>query len=1485
MKFACLVLLAGGLFSRFAVFAAACDEVDVLVSGGTLAAVRAAVAARQAGKRVFLVAPRPYLGEDRAATLDLERSPADDPDDPLVQAIFSPTNHAIEVWVLSQRTNTSSAVRIYAQYAGANAVSAGTGLEAVTTPLIVKRACDRALLAAGVRYLTSAFVVAVAKLPDGRRVVQVATRSGLRTYVAGEFVDAQLPRAVSRGRHRFSIRYVAGETPTLRKLDFTFDVPYDGARGYEVALGHARTLVPTEALADVAEAIVIEDAEPLRPPAENLVSLPVLGEYDAVVAGGGTAGGPAAIAAARAGAKALVVEYQSFLGGVATEGRIGGFGGYFDGNVVGFTTELDRGARAIGGGAYFFAESEWTRREIVRAGGEVWLNAAVVGAVLEGRRLTGVKVVLPDGTMGVVKCRAAVDATGNCDLAAAAGCETEFIGADELSLQGAGLPGQVLGHPCINSDIGFVDDTSADDLFGFFLRTRLSLPERVWNQSSLVDSRERRRLVGVFRVSPVDLVLGRTYPDVIVQACSAFDTHGQTTHPLFVLREAGARSARVSGNVPYRALLPKDVDGLLVTGLGISAHRDAMPVLRMKADVRNQGYAAGLAAALCAKNGLVPRQLDVKDLQRRLVAVGNLPPEVLEMKDSLPLPDEAFAAAVRRLPDGYDGLAELLSDPVRAREALRRETSLEALHVRALLGDASAAEPLVAALAGRKWDDGWNYRGMGQFGRSLSVMDGSVLALGATRSRCVRDLLDRLAGELDGGSAYSHFRVLARAYELLGDPSGAQPLARLLALPGVGGYAVTAGAVPLIPGFSNEVTNAERSDVLRELCLARALFRLGDRDGLARRTLETYRDDPRGAFAAHARRILEGRLSRPAKRLVVGVSDFCSPERTEPAAYCEAIARAGHVPLVIPRQADAAGIHAALRKVDLLLMTGGEDVDPSRYGERPSPNLGTVNAVRDEYDFLLLSEAKKMRRPIIGICRGMQALNVFFGGTLHQDLPSECKGLLHSHQIDPANRPAHAISLVEGSRLANTLGTRRACVTSRHHQAVKRLAPGFRATAFSDDGVIEAIECMDYPAAGVQFHPEMLATGICDPVSVTFFVRLLEFAADAAMPTTDPADDWPEPDRIATEPVNLPELLRCEDGTEVKDVATWEGRRRGEILSFYERNVFGVRPVERPADLRFEKIGEDIEAMDGKAVRLRRRVSFSGELGVTNFMFTAFLPKTEGKMPSFVLISIRNAALNLDPDRVNRSGFWPAEEIVRRGYAAIAFDYSEVATDRYKDGACDDGVFAALGPKPRTTSSWGKISAWAWAASRVMDWIETEPRLDARRVAVIGHSRGGKTALWAGATDPRFALVCANDSGCCGAKLHHVRLAYEESIGTVTTGMPGWFAQEFAKWNGRDVLIPYDQHELVALMAPRPVAIGSASADAGAGPYGEYLSAREASPAWDLYGKRGVEPAAFPRIGDHHADGHISYHLRSGKHDLTIQDWTWYLDFADKRMK
>ena len=832
------------------------ERYDLFVAGGTLEAVRTAVRARQEGKTVFLAAPRPYCGEDRAATLDLARHPDDDAGDPLIREIFNPAYRASGAYNVLPAKGWK-AVERFAPYETVATAPVTGALDTVTTPLLVKRACDRALLAAKVEYLTAAPVVSARREASGDWLVTCATRSGERAVRAGAFADRRMPRGVSAGRHRFTYRTVRGPEPRIETLSFEYDVPVSGPLGQVAAENHARSLVNPTNLLDTAEWAVCEDAAAATPTAD--ADLPVLASCDVVVAGGGTGGGPAAVAAARSGAKTILVEYQNVLGGVISEGRIGGYGGYYDGNVCGYTKELERSECAFGRGAkciYFFARSETLRREIVRRGGEVWLGTMVAGARTADGRLTGVVVVLPDGTRGVVRCKAAVDATGNSDLAAAAGAETEFISADELSLQGCGMAGQPLGSACINSDIGFVDETDAADLCFFALRSRLNLPDRVWNQSSLVDSRERRRIVGDFRITPIDLLLNRRYPDVVCSARSSFDTHGQTSHPVFFIRDTGVHGDFVCAQVPYRALLPKGVEGLLVTGLGISAHRDSMPVLRMKADIQNQGYAAGLAAAMAAADGVMPRQIDVRRLQRRLVEMGNIVPEALGWQDTLPVSDAAMRSAVGRIRNGYDGLPEVMSDPARAIPLLRAEPGFECVHVRALLGDPTAADGMIAKLRDVSWDAGWNYKGMSQYLRSVGTVDRYVIAAGRTKAKAALPVLDRLASELAGASEYSHFRALALAYESIGDPRGAAALTRLMKLPGVGGHAVAPDAIPPIPGYADPPTNAERSDCLRELCVARALYRLGDADGLGKRALEAYSRDPRRAYANHARKVL-----------------------------------------------------------------------------------------------------------------------------------------------------------------------------------------------------------------------------------------------------------------------------------------------------------------------------------------------------------------------------------------------------------------------------------------------------------------------------------------------------------------------------------------------------------------------------------------------------------------------------------------------------
>ena len=373
-------------------------------------------------------------------------------------------------------------------------------------------------------------------------------------------------------------------------------------------------------------------------------------------------------------------------------------------------------------------------------------------------------------------------------------------------------------------------------------------------------------------------------------------------------------------------------------------------------------------------------------------------------------------------------------------------------------------------------------------------------------------------------------------------------------------------------------------------------------------------------------------------------------------------------------------------------------------------------------------------------------------------------------------------------------------------------------------------------------------------------------------------------------PTEVPELLRCEDGSEVRTVDQWEKSRRGEILSFFTKEVYGRRPVGCPENLRFEPAEADAVMMNGSAIRKRVRASWTGPRGSWSFVFTAFIPKKAAdagvRSPAFLLICNRPPDVNIDPTREKKSYFWPAEEIVDRGYAAIAFYNGDLAPDD-KCPVFTNGVYRIYGD--RGADTWGALSAWAWGASRVMDWIETEPALDAAHVAVVGHSRGGKTALVAGVTDSRFAMACSNDSGCSGAKLNHIDLPKSESVRIITGAFRHWFSLEYDKWADREREMPYDQHEWIALMAPRLVAIASATEDDWAGQLGEFHAARLASPAWELYGKRGlVAPENPPTVGDRPVDGlayqegSVSYHIRPGQHTLSSYDWHRYMDFADR---
>ena len=365
-------------------------------------------------------------------------------------------------------------------------------------------------------------------------------------------------------------------------------------------------------------------------------------------------------------------------------------------------------------------------------------------------------------------------------------------------------------------------------------------------------------------------------------------------------------------------------------------------------------------------------------------------------------------------------------------------------------------------------------------------------------------------------------------------------------------------------------------------------------------------------------------------------------------------------------------------------------------------------------------------------------------------------------------------------------------------------------------------------------------------------------------------------------PVAVPELLRTFDGTPVDSAETWEKKRAPELLERFQREVYGRRSAAADERERVSfEVFDEREAFGGKAVRKLVRVNYKGPEGDFSFPFTAYIPKG-GKPAAAFVLSCNIKSSTFDADGALTSAFWPTEAIVSRGYATAAFRFDSVAADRNGAGFAQ-GVFKAVQKESeRDGASWATLSAWAWADSRILDWMETEPRIDASRVAVIGHSRGGKTALLAAALDRRFAMACSNESGCSGAKLNHIDLPRSESIAAICKNISYWFCENYRKYAGREMEMDFDQHGLIALVAPRLVCVASATKDDWAGPRGEWWAAKLASPAWELYGKKGLAADSFPPPGVPQQEGCISYHLRSGKHDMTPYDWARYMDFADR---
>lgn len=361
----------------------------------------------------------------------------------------------------------------------------------------------------------------------------------------------------------------------------------------------------------------------------------------------------------------------------------------------------------------------------------------------------------------------------------------------------------------------------------------------------------------------------------------------------------------------------------------------------------------------------------------------------------------------------------------------------------------------------------------------------------------------------------------------------------------------------------------------------------------------------------------------------------------------------------------------------------------------------------------------------------------------------------------------------------------------------------------------------------------------------------------------------------------------------------WESTRRAEVLRLLEDHVYGRTPTASVV-IATTVLEGPTSCFDGTAVRRQVQLTLTPERHrdrELSFEVLVYSPKSvDGKAPAFVGLNFDgNQCVHTDP-AIRRSpaggksagqhqSRWQLEMLLNRGYGLVTAHRDDIDPDNYRHDFSDGPhplFYEAAQTRPHE-NGWGSIGGWAWALSNIRKWLEDDAMIDAERLAVIGHSRLGKTALWAGARDPKFKLVISNNSGCGGAALY--RRCYGERIHHMLKPVGYWFARSHASYAHRESELPVDQHMLMAAIAPRALYVASATEDRWADPKGEFLALKHAEPVYALYGFTGLPAIEVLTPDTSVTGGRIGYHLRVGKHDVTAFDWERYLDFADRHLK
>ncbi|MDR1012182.1 MAG: hypothetical protein LBM04_13840 [Opitutaceae bacterium] len=416
---------------------------------------------------------------------------------------------------------------------------------------------------------------------------------------------------------------------------------------------------------------------------------------------------------------------------------------------------------------------------------------------------------------------------------------------------------------------------------------------------------------------------------------------------------------------------------------------------------------------------------------------------------------------------------------------------------------------------------------------------------------------------------------------------------------------------------------------------------------------------------------------------------------------------------------------------------------------------------------------------------------------------------------------------------------------------------------------------------------------------------IIPFVLLSAMAPALPALALPAPDALPVHPAP-PDPLVMTGGPRITTAGEWLARRAPGLRMLFQNYEYGVQPKEIAPVIRL--IREDKNALGGKATL--REFSADTTLAVNRVHLLVVIPnKRERPAPCFLGMSFQPVyTLLADPliqmpaggdetKRGSQTAAWPVGQIIDRGYAFACFHNGDIMTDKPEPAAEALKRFAtAASVEPGAANAPGTIMAWAWGCSRMLDCLQTIPEIDARRVAIVGHSRNGKAALAAAAFDERFALVIPSQAGCGGTAPNRVSpddarpgangRPRVETVARITKSFPHWFCKNFSAFGDAPEKLPFDQHALIALCAPRPVLISCATGDVWSNPPGQFAMLRAADPVYQLVAKDGLRAGVteMPAEGKL-TDSRLGFFIRPGRHSMTTEDWRAWLDYADKWLK